>query len=183
MLKHIMKPLKKSNVLLLLAMSLSNLVNASNNDFAKSIEIDSRYSAVNAKQKTSIFREDVHIVQGSLAIDAEEVEVIAGEGKGKEVFVARGTPATYTQTLQNGSVVSASANEIRYEVTDRTLTLSGSAELSQDSSKVQSNIIVFNIEKQELIAQADAEKEQRVKTIFNPSDFGTLAPEQTKEDN
>ncbi len=180
MLRRTMLQILKISSLLVSVITFSAFA-ASQSDFTKNIEIDSRYSAVNAIKRTSIFREDVHIVQGTLTIDAEEVEVIASNGKGQEVFVAKGSPATYRQTLDNGSVISAQANEIQYRVIDRTLTLSGQAELQQDSSKVQSDTIVFNIEKQELVAQGGNTSEDRVRTIFNPSDFPAINSEQSKE--
>lgn len=169
--------------LLVLAASSSAFAAISQSDFNKNIEINSRYSVVNAMRKISTFSEDVHIVQGSLKIDADKVEVIATNGKGNEVFIATGKPATYQQTLENGSVISAKANEIRYQIVDRTLTLTGTAELQQNSSKVQSDLIVFNIDKQELVAQGDSDTNNRVKTIFNPSDFNGIDTEKLKGNN
>jgi len=166
--------------LLILIAPTSTFAAISQSDFNKNIEINSRYSVVNAMRKTSTFSEDVHIKQGSLKIDADKVEVIATMGKGNEIFIATGRPATYQQTLENGSVILAKANEIRYQIVDRTLTLTGTAELQQNSSKVQSDVIVFNIDKQELVAQGDSATNNRVKTIFNPSEFNGIETQELK---
>lgn len=141
---------------------------AGQEDFNLPIKVDSKSQFVDGKTKTSIFREDVHITQGSLTILADEVEVIAALGEGKEVFIARGNPASYSQKMDDGSDISAMAEEIKYEVDTRTLTLDGQAELQQNSSMVKGESIVFNMELEQLVAQGTDESEGRVTTIFRP---------------
>lgn len=141
---------------------------AGKDDFDLPIKVDSKSQFVDGKTKTSIFREDVHITQGSLTILADEVEVIAALGDGKEVFIARGKPASYSQKMDDGSDISAMAEEIKYEVDTRTLTLDGQAELQQNSSMVKGESIVFNMELEQLVAQGTDEAEGRVTTIFRP---------------
>ena len=147
---------------------LSHAAFAGKDDFEQPIKVDSKSQFVDGKSKTSIFRDDVHVTQGSLSIDADEVEVIAGLGEGKEVFIARGKPASYSQKMDDGSDIRAMAEEIRYEVDSRTLTLTGQAELQQNSSRVKGESIVFNMELEQLIAQGNGEAEGRVTTIFQP---------------
>ncbi|MCY7294823.1 lipopolysaccharide transport periplasmic protein LptA [Alteromonas sp. a30] len=145
-----------------------NAVNAKDDDFKKPITVDSKSHFVDGKRKTSIFREDVHVQQGSLAIDADEVEVNASKGEGKEVFIARGKPAVYTQDMEDGSTIKAVASEIRYQVSTRTLKLSGEAELHQNSSMVKGESITFNLDKQQLLAEGQDGENGRVTTVFNP---------------
>lgn len=166
MFRHAMRLTKITT--LLCAASLSATLFAGEADFKLPIKVDSKSQFVDGKTKTSIFREDVHITQGSLTINADEVEVIAGEGDGREIFIARGKPASYSQKMDDGSDISASANEIRYEVYNRTLSLSGSAELQQNSSMVQGESILFNMELEQLIAEGNDEEAGRVTTIFQP---------------
>ena len=146
---------------------------ADKQDFEKPITVDSKTQFVDGKSKTSIFKGDVHITQGSLKIDADEVEVNASNGEGKEVFIARGTPAVYSQTMDDGSDIRAVANEIKYQVTNRTLTLTGSAELHQNSSMVQGNSITFNLDKQQLEAKGQGDGKGRVITVFRPESAST----------
>ena len=164
---------------------------AGQEDFDLPIKVDSKSQFVDGKTKTSIFREDVHITQGSLTILADEVEVIAALGEGKEVFIARGKPASYSQKMDDGSDISAMANEIKYEVNTRTLTLEGEAELQQNSSMVKGESIVFNMELEQLVAQGTDESEGRVTTIFRPDsirkdddakDDGNQEDDQQKDD-
>lgn len=137
-------------------------------DFKLPITVDSKTQFVDGKSKTSIFKEDVHIRQGSLKIDADEVEVIANQGEGNEIFIARGNPAVYSQTMEDGSDIKALAQEIRYQVANRTLTLSGSAELHQNSSMVRGESITFNLEKEQLLAEGSDGQGGRVTTVFRP---------------
>lgn len=136
------------------------------NDFKQDIAIDSGYQKADGINKTSVFIENVHISQGSLSINADEVRVIKGEAENQEIFVATGKPATYSQEMDDGSVVTASANKIEYISATQTITLEGSAKLSQDGFKSEGEVIRFNIEKEEL--EAEGGNNGRVKTVFKP---------------
>ncbi|GGO68985.1 lipopolysaccharide transport periplasmic protein LptA [Bowmanella pacifica] len=154
--------------LLLAALLLSASANAINQDFNEPIRVASKFQSGDGINKVSIFREDVKITQGSLSIEASEVEVNAEQGKGREIFIARGNPAEYQQTMADGSRIRALANHIEYQVEKRTLTLSGNAELHQNSSSVSGDKIEFNMEKEQLVAQGSDDGDGRVETIFQP---------------
>lgn len=151
---------------------------AAEKDFDLPIKVDSKAQFVDGKTKTSIFREDVRITQGSLRIDADEVEVIVTDGEGTEIFIARGNPASYSQKMDDGSAISAAANEIRYELALSTLTLTGKAELKQNSSEVNGDSIVFNMELEQLVAQGN---EEGVTTIFQPNTLRKLKSDSDKQ--
>lgn len=163
------KQFTSANLLCSLALLVSSsfLAQAGQEDFKLPIKVDSKTQFVDGKRKTSIFKEDVHVTQGSLTIDADEVEVIADQGEGLEVFIARGNPAAYSQKMDDGSTVTAKAQEIRYQVATRTLELRGGAELIQDASRVQGEEISFNLESKQLMAGNDS-GESRVTTVFQP---------------
>lgn len=162
----------------LLALLLSAPVTADDSDFDKPIFVDAKSQFVDGKNKISLFKDDVHIKQGSLTIDADEVEVIATAGDGKEIFIARGNPASYTQKAEDGTVVNAKANIIRYEVSNRTISLSGNAELQQDTSMVKGDTITYDMEKEQLLAQSGEENQGRVTTVFRPEALKALTDEE-----
>ena len=58
---------------------------AEQSDFKKPIELKAESQFLDGKNKKSVFIDNVQIVQGSLNILADWVEVEATEGKGKEV--------------------------------------------------------------------------------------------------
>ena len=145
--------------------------------------VDAKSQFVDGKNKTSIFKDDVHITQGSMEIRAGEVEVIATNGEGKEIFIARGNPAVYAQDMDDGSRVSAQANTITYSVTTRAITLDGNAQLVRDTSMVQGDLIQFDIEKEQLLAQSTSGgDERRVTTIFRPEAFKDLQQSESVEE-
>ncbi|WP_460312283.1 lipopolysaccharide transport periplasmic protein LptA [Aliiglaciecola aliphaticivorans] len=168
---------------LITSLLFSTAILAGENDFNLPIKVDSKSNFFDGKTKTSIFRKDVRITQGSLEILADEVEVIAGLGEGKEIFIARGEPAKYSQTLDDGSKISAAANEIKYQVSNRTLTLVGSAELNQDSSLVKGESIQFNMELEQLIAESDSNAEGGVTAIFQPESIRKRQDESANEES
>ncbi|MCW8090451.1 lipopolysaccharide transport periplasmic protein LptA [Alteromonas sp. ASW11-130] len=142
---------------------------AGTKDFKQPIKVDAASQFVDGKNKISLFKDDVSITQGSLKIDASEVEVNASKGEGKEVFIARGNPANYQQKMEDGTLVKAQANEIRYEVNKRLISLKGNAELQQDSSSVKGDTISYDMNKEQLLAtSSDKNSKGRVTTVFRP---------------
>lgn len=158
---------------------------ASEEDFSQPIKIGSNTQFIDGKNKTALYKEDVLITQGSLQIKADEVEVIATNGSGREIFIARGKPASYSQSLEDGTPVSAKANEIRYEVVNRTISLAGNAELQQDTSKVQGDKITFDMITEQLLATGGAgeDGEGRVTTVFTPDTIRKASSKKDNEDN
>ncbi|MDN4502017.1 lipopolysaccharide transport periplasmic protein LptA [Alteromonadaceae bacterium BrNp21-10] len=141
---------------------------AGKEDFKQQIMVEATKQSGDGIEKSMYYRGDVKISQGSLVIDADEVDVIAKDGVGKEIFIARGTPASYEQTMDDGSHIKALANEIKYTVANRTLTLVGNAELHQNSSRVQGESILFDMENEQLNAEGNENTGDRVTTIFQP---------------
>ena len=91
----------------LATLSFSPLSMAGKEDFTQAIKVDSKFQFGDGKTKKSIFREDVHINQGSLNVYADEVEVDASKGEGNEVFIATGSPAKYSQQQEQGGSIEA----------------------------------------------------------------------------
>ena len=147
-------------------------ISADQSDFAKEISIVSESQFLDGKNKISIFKDNVYITQGSMEIRADELEVIATDGDGREIFIARGNPAVYAQNMDDGSRVSAQANTITYEVMSRAITLDGNAQLVRDTSLVEGDLIQFDMEKEQLVAQSNnSGQDRRVTTTFRPEAF------------
>lgn len=167
-----------------LLLGVSQVTLADSSDFSKPIKVDSKSQFVDGKNKTSLFKDDVRITQGSLIIDADEVEVIATAGDGKEVFVARGKPASYSQIMDDGTPVKAKANEIRYEVSKRTISLTGNAELQQDTSMVKGDNITYDMAKEQLLATGgEGDSNGRVTTVFRPEAIEDLSERENSDSN
>ena len=161
------------------------VVMAAKSDFKKDIEVFSESQFLDGKNKKSILIDNVQVTQGSLSIKADRVEVEAGGGKSKEIFIATGKPAVYSQTLDDGRVVEARAFEIRYEVANRTISLAGDAELNQNTSVVKGETIVYDMEKEQLKATGDGSgsEDGRVRTVFSLEDIEAVRDESKASDS
>lgn len=154
------------NTLLCGLLLSASAVQAAPADYTQPVDVRADFWEASIQDNISIYRENVEVRQGTMLIKAARLEANASAGRGNEVLIASGTPATYSQTLEDGKAVSAQANEIRYDLASRTLTLTGNAELSQSGSQVQSAVIRYNIITQQL--SAESEQNRRVTTIFTP---------------
>ncbi|MEN3160290.1 lipopolysaccharide transport periplasmic protein LptA [Alkalimonas sp. NCh-2] len=135
-------------------------------DFQQPLSIDSEAFFTDLQSSNVVYERNVLVQQGSLTIRAERLEVDGSAGKGMEVFIATGSPATYSQRMEDNSLVEAEAFEIRYDRASRILLMVGDAELKQSGSLVQAAKIEYNMETQQL--QAERGENERVRTIFAP---------------
>ncbi|MFC3033008.1 lipopolysaccharide transport periplasmic protein LptA [Pseudoalteromonas fenneropenaei] len=122
------------------------------------------------KSNIGIFEENVEIVHGSRKISADRLEVHRREelGENSELLVATGNPARFQEQQSDGSVISASAQEVRYDVANRTLTISGNAEIMQAGQKINADVIVYDMAKQLINAERSSNSKGQVKTILVP---------------
>lgn len=147
----------------------SCVADAKKNDFAQAIEVHADKQQVEITKNRVTFFNNVVVSQGSIKLKANKL-VVSGTGeKGTEVMVATGTPATFHQILESGKPIDAEANEIRYEIKTRTLTLTGNSKLSQEESVVKGHKVQYDIDRQEMIAEGS--KGKKVTTIFLPQQF------------
>ena len=136
-------------------------------DFSKDISAIARDQEIDGRNKISVLIENVIITQGSLEIKADRVEADASQGKGNEVILAIGSPATYQQRLEDGSEVSAQANRITYDVAGKTISLEGNARITQNQSMVSADAISYNMLEEKILANSDENSEQQVNTIIS----------------
>lgn len=153
------------------------------NDLNKPIEIKSGESYLDGKNKSFVFVNNVVIRQGSLEILADRLEYDATKGDKIDTITATGKPASYTQMLDDGSLVSASANEIVYIVDKRTVTLKGNAAITQNDVEVNGDLIAFDMAKEKITSMTDENSEESVTTVINPSAFSDDDKKKDKNDN
>jgi lipopolysaccharide export system protein LptA len=151
-------------------------------DFMLPVTLDSRNQAIDGKNKTSIFIDNVAIRQGSLELLADKVEVDAAKGAGNEILLATGQPASYKQRKDDGSMVEASANQIIYDVSTRTISLKGNALIMQDGVKVTGDSIVFDMSKEQILASTDDNSDESVRTVISPGAFSSPKTKPKNED-
>ncbi|WOT04687.1 lipopolysaccharide transport periplasmic protein LptA [Shewanella youngdeokensis] len=140
-------------------------------DLKQEVKIAAASQEADIKNNQVIFFGPVEVTQGSIKMKAAELRVFSHETSKGKTLVATGSPATYSQVMDNGLPATASAKEIRYELATRTLTLLGDATLAQEGSQVTGNRIEYNIGLQQLIAESTGKGNDRVITIIQPEAY------------
>lgn len=164
--------MKQNNVLLASLMLLTSMSTfAKVNDLQQEVKIKAVSQTADIKNNQLIFFGPVEVTQGSIKIHADELRAFSAEGDKSKILVATGNPATYSQILDDGRPASASAKEIRYDMANKTLTLTGLATLDQAGSQVTGNSIRYNITQQKLIAESTGSGSDRVITIIKPENY------------
>ncbi|MGJ8691064.1 MAG: lipopolysaccharide transport periplasmic protein LptA [Thalassotalea sp.] len=139
---------------------------AATDDASQEILIKAKRQAADLKNKIASYLDDVVISQGSLTIKADLVQVITQAETADKIYVAKGKPAQFKQTLADGTPITLEAEEIRYEPGINTLTIKGNAKLSQEGSQVSGDTIIYNIKTEQL--EAEGNLTDSVTTILQP---------------
>jgi len=164
--------MKKYKVLLL-TLFMSNSALALESDFQEDVTVTSKRQEVFIKENRVIFYDSVVVTQGSILINADKLTVLSSGEKGSEIMIATGSPATFYQELDDGKKINTESEKIRYELGKKRLTLSKNALLRQADSEVKGDKIIYQIDKQEMIAESGKHESDRVITIFTPEDIKT----------
>ena len=141
-------------------------IQAKESDYQQPVVVDSVTQQAELNENKVTFLQDVVITQGSIIIHANKVVVLRHE-KGNDEMIATGNPATFFQILDNGKPVNARAKRLHYKLSEKLVILTEQAELQQEDNKVTSDVIRYDIQKQQMTAETTS-KSSRVKTVFMP---------------
>lgn len=177
MCKPFIKKLKNSLICITACAILMPAVSAEKFNVDQEIKISSSRQAADLKNKIFSYIDNVIISQGSLTINAELVQVITQDKTNNKVYIAKGSPATFEQTLQDGSPINLQANEIRYEPNKSTVVISGNALLRQEGSEVSGSKITYNFDTE--YVNAESLENAKVETVLQPKNKAEL-PNKTK---
>jgi lipopolysaccharide export system protein LptA len=118
----------------------------------------------------SVYRGNVSFVQGSTRLSGDTVTVNSKNGSINTVKI-EGSPARYSDTSPAGRVL-AESSRMEYSVLNNQLSMEGAARLEQDDRVVQSQHIIYDTEKQLILAGQPAgetsDPDQRVNIILTP---------------
>lgn len=167
----IIKPYQKRFLFSLLICSIALPISAAKNDLTQEITIKSKRQSADLKNKIASYLDAVSISQGSISINADIVQVysnINDETKDKsDTYLARGKPAAFEQKLEDGSLISLQANEIKYQPDLNLITVSGNAQVKQAGSKVTGETITYNTLSEKL--EAISSTNESVTTVLQPA--------------
>lgn len=138
-------------------------------DTNKPINIDSGNQELDMENSVVTFTDNVVITQGSILIKANKVVITRppeNSGK-KETVDAFGSPVTFHQMMDDGKPADGKADKVHYDLGTEFLTLTGNAELKQLDSKINGDVITYDVKKQQLKATSGAKS--RVRTVLIPT--------------
>lgn len=153
---------------------------AKEGDLEQEVKISASSQEADIKNNQLIFNGPVLVTQGSIKINAAELQAFSKGDDAAKTLIATGSPATYSQIMDDGLPAQASAQEIHYELSTRTLTLIGEATLAQGGSRVTGSRIRYNIEQQKLLAESTGKGEDRVITVIQPETYKKTTNNQAK---
>lgn len=178
MYKPFIKKLKNNFFCLTVLALLIPVASAEKFDVEQEIKISSSRQAADLKNKIFSYIDNVIISQGTLTINAELVQVITQEKNDNKIYIAKGTPATFEQILQDGSPINLQANEIRYEPGKNIVVISGNALLRQEGSEVSGSKITYNFDTE--YVNAESLENAKVETVLHPKNKTEL-PKKSKD--
>lgn len=175
--KIIVSPLMKlkkftvSIFLTSLALGLATPAIAAKKDLNQEITIKSKRQSADLKNKIASYLDDVSINQGSISIIADIVQIYSREnnktGKKSDTYLAKGNPAIFQQQLEDGSLISLQADEIKYRPDQNSISVSGNAQVKQAGSKMNGDVITYNTLSEKLEGQSN--NNEHVTTILQPA--------------
>ena len=165
MTKLLLKKITASILLLSSAMTTFEISANDKPDFEQEIMISADRQAGDLKNKIASYIGDVTIQQGTLTIKADSVKIYQAKVD-EEVYVAKGDPARFEQTLADGSKISLQADEITYEPAIHSLVISGNALLQQAGSEVKGSQITYNTLTEKL--DAIGNQNEKTSTVLQP---------------
>lgn len=155
-----------ARLILALILTLPGIGNALPEDREQAIQIESNRAIRDEKAGTMIYIGNVELVQGSLKMLADRLEIYSLDNNEVERIIAYGTPAYVEQKPSaDKPVIKARGDTIRYFVREEKLQLEKNASIDQDGSVVTSNTIDYFI-KDEIVKASGSE--QRVRVVIPP---------------
>lgn len=158
-----------SKTLLTATLLLASLhVWALQDDTNQPINIVSDNQSLDLEHNVVTFTDNVVITQGSIIIKAQKVVITRPQdSKQQETIDATGNPVTFHQMMDDGKPVDGKAQKVHYDLSKEFLTLTGNAELKQLDSKINGNVITYDVKKQQL--NAVGSPNSRVRTVLLPA--------------
>ncbi|GAA6172407.1 lipopolysaccharide transport periplasmic protein LptA [Colwellia sp. KU-HH00111] len=154
-----------------LLFTLAAPANAAKKDLTQEITIKSKRQSADLKNKIASYLDEVSINQGSISIEADLVQVYSQTNKTtkekSDTYLAKGKPALFKQQLEDGSLISLQANEIKYQPELHIITVSGNALVKQAGSQVTGETITYNTSSEKL--EAISSDNESVTTILQPA--------------
>lgn len=147
---------------------VSPSLHARESDLTQPIDVRADRSEFDEKAGTQTLQGNVEISQGTLKINAEQI-AIALKDNALHTISGTGTPIRFQQENEAGELMRGEAGKILYDAIAGTLTLEGSATLSQPRQNLVSERIVFDARTQKVKAEGGGDTGRVNIQILPPS--------------
>lgn len=138
------------------------------------IFINADYMQLNIESGDSVYIGNVKITQGELVLTGDKVTLEQTSDEIERIIIT-GKPAHYNHVTEKGDNIQAESERMVYTTSRNELVMTGNAKLSQPDHKVSSQKIIYDTEKQIVIAgdknkppAGSTDKSQRVNITLTP---------------
>ncbi|WP_417763540.1 lipopolysaccharide transport periplasmic protein LptA [Shewanella sp.] len=121
------------------------------------------------KNRRVVYEGPVLVTQGQMRLNADELSASSPSKEEDRILIAKGNPATFKQKQEDGTVTTASAQEIHFNINQRLLTLIGTAKVEQNGSMNSADKIVYDLNKQQY--RAFSNENEQVTTVIRPDNL------------
>ena len=128
---------------------------------APPIIIDSDTNQYDLRSGVTRFSDNVSIQRGAMLVDADEGVVHQADGRITLVELF-GSPTTWRDRLDDGSLVEGRADQIEFEVIENIVTLTGNARLRHEQGEFTGNQLVYDLDTESLSGRGSDGNQARV---------------------
>ena len=125
------------------------------------IIIDSDTNQYDLRSGVTRFSDNVTIQRGAMLVNADEGVVHQADGRITLVELF-GSPTTWRDRLDDGSIVEGRADRIEFEVIENVVTLTGNARLRHEQGEFTGNQLVYDLDTESLSGRGTDGNQARV---------------------
>lgn len=125
------------------------------------IIIDSDTSDSDLRSGITRFSDNVSIQRGAMLVNADEGVVHQVDGR-MTLIELFGSPTTWRDRLDDGSIVQGRANRIEFQVDENVVTLSGDARLQHEGGEFTGNQLIYDLDTESLAGRSSEGNQVRV---------------------
>ncbi len=148
-------------------------------DSEQPIHIEADRAELDETRRVTVYQGSVVIVQGTMRIHADRVDLFYDEDRGLDKAVALGEPARYEQMPDDsGDLVQARAQRMEYYVSKNVLYLFEDAKVTQKGDTVTGDRITYDMARNKARAERVEKDDERIRVIIQPKKESNEAPGQ-----
>ncbi len=128
--------------------------------------IDGGYYRINPETGADEFSNGFNLVQGTLNISSDEATIYRSE-EGLTRIVLIGNPVTWTEALDDGSMLDARANRIDYDLETENVVMTKNVRVQKGLQEITGDDVRYNLKTQQLEG-GSKEEGSRIRMVIKP---------------